>query len=159
MTVFYIPIMFWQVYVRSLNFYSIKLLPWIILFGASIASTWSPLSHVSALYRYYEYYGLVYLINMNRHDLFSVYKILISENYRDILSYSPTPGQQVSMVLWNITITVWCLCEIVKFLLITVVITTYFFWGHNHVYLIDIITGECAIPILGILRFGVCHRY
>ena len=38
---------------------------------------------------------------------FSVYKIFISEHYREIVSYITTPGQQVSVKCWNITITVW----------------------------------------------------
>ena len=38
---------------------------------------------------------------------FSVYKKYISEHYRAIVSYSPTPSQQVSVILWNITITFW----------------------------------------------------
>ena len=38
---------------------------------------------------------------------FSVYTIFISEHYRVIVSYIPKPGQQVSAILWNITITVW----------------------------------------------------
>ena len=38
---------------------------------------------------------------------FSVYTIWISEQYRAIVSYSPTASQQVSEILWNITITVW----------------------------------------------------
>ena len=44
------------------------------------------------------------LMHMN---YFSVYTISISEHYRAIVSYSPTPGQQVSTIFWNITITVW----------------------------------------------------
>ena len=38
---------------------------------------------------------------------FSVYTICISEHYRAIVSYIPTPIQQVSAIFWNITITVW----------------------------------------------------
>ena len=38
---------------------------------------------------------------------FSVYTTLIPEHWRDIVSYSTTPSQQVSAILWNITITVW----------------------------------------------------
>ena len=38
---------------------------------------------------------------------FSVYTICISENYKAIASYSPKPIQQVSAILWNITITNW----------------------------------------------------
>ena len=37
---------------------------------------------------------------------FSFYTILISEHYREIVGYSPTPGQQICEILWNITITV-----------------------------------------------------
>ena len=37
---------------------------------------------------------------------FYVYTICNSEHYRVIFSYIPTPGQQVSAILWNITITV-----------------------------------------------------
>ena len=35
---------------------------------------------------------------------FSVYTICISEHYRAIFGYSPTSGQQVGTILWNITI-------------------------------------------------------
>ena len=38
---------------------------------------------------------------------FSVYTICISEICRAIFSYSTTPSQQVSVIFWNITITVW----------------------------------------------------
>ena len=38
---------------------------------------------------------------------FSVYTICISEHYRAIFSYIPKPGQQVSAIFWNITMTVW----------------------------------------------------
>ena len=38
---------------------------------------------------------------------FYVYTICISEHYRAIFSYIPKPGQQVSAIFWNITITVW----------------------------------------------------
>ena len=38
--------------------------------GASIASSWSPSSRVSALYQYYENYVFVYIIDINTHDLF-----------------------------------------------------------------------------------------
>ena len=72
---------------------------------------------------------------------------------------SPTPGQQVSVILWNITIPVWCLCDIIQFVINTVIIVTSFVWGHHHVFVIAIIMGECAILILQTLRFGVCHRY
>ena len=37
---------------------------------------------------------------------FSVCTICISEHYRDVFTYIPTPGQKVSAILWNITITV-----------------------------------------------------
>ena len=43
---------------------------------------------------------------------FSIYKICNSEQYRVIASYSPTPGQQVGAILWNITITVGFLSHI-----------------------------------------------
>ena len=38
---------------------------------------------------------------------FSVYTIFISEHYRNVVSYSSTPSQQVSAIFWNVTITVW----------------------------------------------------
>ena len=38
---------------------------------------------------------------------FSIYTIFISEHYRAIVSYCPTPSQQVSVIFWNITITFW----------------------------------------------------
>ena len=38
---------------------------------------------------------------------FSVHTICISEHYRAIVSYIPTPVQRVSAILWSITITVW----------------------------------------------------
>ena len=95
-------------FVRSFIVYSIHFFSlWILLFEAIIASSWSPLSRVSALYRYCEYYGLVYVINIHPHNLFLFYKICISEHYSAIVGYSRTPGQQVSAKLWNIIIIVW----------------------------------------------------
>ena len=44
------------------------------------------------------------LINMT---YFSVNIICISEHYWEIVSYSPTPSQQLSVILWSITIIVW----------------------------------------------------
>ena len=38
---------------------------------------------------------------------FFVYTICISEHYRAIVSYSPTPSQKVSEIFWNMTLTVW----------------------------------------------------
>ena len=43
---------------------------------------------------------------------FSFYTICISEHYRVIVSYIPTPIQQVSAILLNITITVWLLSQV-----------------------------------------------
>ena len=90
---------------------------------------------------------------------FPVCTIWISELYRAIVSYSTTPGQQVSTILWNITINVWCLCEIVQFLLNTVIIMTSFVRGQNCVFVIAIVTCECTLLTLQKLWFGVCHRY
>ena len=53
-----------------------------------------------------------------------VYTICISENYRAIVSYSPTPGQQISVILWNITITVWLQSQVHR-------LTYYFVLIHN----------------------------
>ena len=61
---------------------------------------------------------------------FSVYTICISEHYRDIVSYSPTPVQQVSVILWNITLTVWSQSQVHC-------VTYYFVWMH------DIFTSNC----------------
>ena len=88
---------------------------------------------------------------------FSVHTICISKHYRAIVSYSPTSGQQVSTILWNITITVWCLCEIVQFLIYTVIIVTSFVSGQHCVFLIVIVTCECAILILQRLQLRVCY--
>ena len=41
-----------------------------------------------------------------------------------------------------------CLCEIFLFLLNTVIIVTYFILGQNHVFVISIVTGECAMLII-----------
>ena len=51
-----------SVCVISFSFYSIQLLSWLLLFGASIASSLLSSSCVSAIYRYYENYGYVYVI-------------------------------------------------------------------------------------------------
>ena len=40
------------------------------------------------------------------------------------------------------------LCEIFLFLLNTVIIVTYFILGQNHVFVISIVTGECAMLII-----------
>ena len=40
------------------------------------------------------------------------------------------------------------LCEIIHFLLNTVIIVTYFVHGHHRVFVIVIVTCECAILIL-----------
>ena len=104
---FHSPTRFRKVCVISFSFYSIHLFRWPLLFGANIASSWSPLPCVSALYWYYRYYDLVYVINIIHMTYIYVYTIYILEYYRSIIGYSPTPGQQVSVILWNITITVW----------------------------------------------------
>ena len=51
---------------------------------------------------------------------FSVYTIWISEHYRVIVSYSPTPSQKVSVILWKITINVWLQSQVHR-------VTCYFF--------------------------------
>ena len=51
------------------------------------------------------------------------------------------------------------LCEIVKFLINTVITVTYFIRSQHCVLVISIVTCKYAIPILKILRFGICHRY
>ena len=79
---------------------------------------------------------------------FSVFTIRISEIYWAIVSDIPTPGQQVSEILWNIPITIWCLCQIFQFLLNTVIIMTSFVWGQHNVFVIAIVTCESAISIL-----------
>ena len=66
----YSPTSCWQDCVRSFSFYSIKLLSWLILFGASISSSWLPSSRGSVLYWYHENYGVVYVININTHEIF-----------------------------------------------------------------------------------------
>ena len=38
-------------------------------------------------------------------------------------------------------------------------IVTSFVWGHHRVFVISIVTGECAISILQKSLFGVCHRF
>ena len=79
---------------------------------------------------------------------FYVYTICISELYRSIDSYSPTRDHQVSAMLWNINLNVWCLCEIVQFLLNAVIIVTSRVWGQHRVFVIAIVTCECALSIL-----------
>ena len=51
------------------------------------------------------------------------------------------------------------MCEIFQFLLNTVIIVTSFVWDQHRVFVIAIVTGECAILILQKLRFGVYHCY
>ena len=92
---------------RSISFYIIRLLLWLILFGKA-----SPFCdhHHHGWVRYIDNTKIMVwcissiLIHMTYS---SVYKIWISEHYRAIDSYSPTPSQQVSEILWSITITVW----------------------------------------------------
>ena len=55
---------------------------------------------------------------------FSVYTICISEHFREIVSYILTPSQQVSAILWNITITVWLQSQVHC-------VTYYFVLMHN----------------------------
>ena len=50
------------------------------------------------------------------------------------------------------------MCDIVQFLLNTVIIVSYFVPVQNHVFMNAIITGQYAIFIPWKLRFGVCHR-
>ena len=50
-------------------------------------------------------------------------------------------------------------CDIGQFLLNTVIIVTSFVLGQHHVFVIAIVTCECAILIPRKIRFGVCHRY
>ena len=76
----YSPTPGWQVIKRSFRYYSMQLIPWLLMFRASIASFWSPYKRVSALYWYFEYYGLVYIINIYTHDLFLFYKYSIHNN-------------------------------------------------------------------------------
>ena len=70
---------------------------------------------------------------------FSVYTIHISEIYWSIVSYSTTTSQQVSAILWNITRTFLFLCEIVQFLLNTVIIMNYFVLGQHRVFMVAIV--------------------
>ena len=90
---------------------------------------------------------------------FSVFTIFVSDIYRAIVSYIPTSSQQLSAILWNITITVWCFCETVKFLLSTVIVVTPFVRGHHFIFNVAIVTCKCDISILRKLGFVVCHRY
>ena len=69
--------------------------------GANIASSWSPYKRVSAIYWNQDFYGLIYLIDIYTHDLFYFDEIRNSEQYRVIVGYSPTPGQQVSVISWK----------------------------------------------------------
>ena len=101
---------------------------------ANTASSWSTYTHVSALYWYEDHYGLVYCINV-------IFRTIQGE-----------------CLLYSYTL-LTCLCEIVKFLLVTVITVTTFVWGQPHIFVIAIVTCKCAISILQILRFGVCHRY
>ena len=48
----------------------------------------------------------MYVININTHDLSYFYTICISEQYRSIVGFSPTPGQQLVTILCYFTITV-----------------------------------------------------
>ena len=50
------------------------------------------------------------------------------------------------------------LCDIVQFLLNTVINVTSFVQGMHRVFVINIVTCKCAISILQILLFGVSHR-
>ena len=51
------------------------------------------------------------------------------------------------------------LCDIAQFLLNTFIIVTSFVRGNHRVFIINIVTGECAILILQKLWFGVCNCY
>ena len=50
------------------------------------------------------------------------------------------------------------LCEIVQFLLNTVIIMISFVLGKHRAFVAAIVTCEFAISILRKLRFGVCHQ-
>ena len=74
-------------------------------------------------------------------ELFSVYTICISEQYRAIVSYSPTPGQQASAILWIITIIFWLQSQVhcVTFFLLNVwhfYITKYRNTLHSHYFFV-----------------------
>ena len=51
------------------------------------------------------------------------------------------------------------LCDIGQFLLNIVIIVNSFVRGKHSVFVIAIVTCECAISILQQVWFGVCHRY
>ena len=51
------------------------------------------------------------------------------------------------------------LCEIGQFLINIVIIVTSFVSGQHRVFVIAIVTCECAISILQKIRFGVCNWY
>ena len=105
---------------RSFSFYSMQLILWLIFFGASIASSWSPSSRVSALYWYHKNYGFVYVININTYDIFFCLYEYAFQNTTGKLLLS----QQVSATLWNINITVWLQSQVYR-------VTYYFVLMHD----------------------------
>ena len=100
---------------------------------ANVASSWYTYTKLSALHWYSHYFYLVYRID----------KILRTK--QGDCFYSPSLR--------------FFLCEIVQFLPNEFIIVTSFVQGQNCVFVIAIVTCECAIPILQKLRFGVCHWY
>ena len=83
------------------------------------------------------------LINMT---YFSVYTICISEHYRVIVSYIPTPLQQVSAILWSITITVWLQSQIYC--------VTFFNWNFVTRFFMQKFYYYTALIII----FGFCRK-
>ena len=51
------------------------------------------------------------------------------------------------------------LCEIVQFLLNTVITVNFFVLGQHRIFVISLVTCKSAILILQQLRFGVCDQY
>ena len=92
---------------------------------------------------------------------FSVYTICISEHYREIFSYSPAKGQQVSAVFWNITITFWLQsqvhCVTCYFVLMHVIFTSQNTGTHYTVIITSYQAGISEPQVLS-RNVSVCKR-
>ena len=113
-TVSYSPTPSWQVCSIFFRYYWIHLLPWLLFLG--------PASRLrdrhSHMWLRYIDITIIMVWCMSsiliRTTYFYFYTICNSEHYRVIVGYSPTPGQQVGAIWWNITITIGFISHIFR---------------------------------------------
>ena len=89
------------------SFYPIQLISWLLLFGASIASSWFPSSRVIALYWYYKkYYFKVCVISFSFYSIQLLSWLLF---FGSRISFSNCHRHKWVRYIANTKIKVWCM--------------------------------------------------